>query len=447
VALYEIVLIFVAAAIFSAIFLPRLFADKPLSFPIVYVGIGFVLFSLPLGVPDPDPLQYPRYAERLTELVVIIALMGGGLKIDRPFSLKTWIPAWRLLAITMPLTIASTALLGWGLAGLLLPTAVLLGAVIAPTDPVLASDVGASDPTEEIEAEAAPGDQEDEIRFALTSEAGLNDGLAVPFTYLAIALASITVRSADFEGDISQLILTTLLEWFAFDFVYRIVAGIVVGYLIGRVVAYLVFGAPSTTELAEAMEGAEALATTFLAYAVAELVYGYGFIAVFVAALELRHYEWTHDYYTELDNFAVMVERLLMAAVLVLFGGAISTGLLDLLTIPLVAIGLAVVFVIRPAAGLVGLIGSDSTWRERSVIASFGIRGIGSFYYLAFALNAASFQEFELVVAASELWATLGFVVVASLTIHGISASPVMNTIDKWRKEHKEGFVEPEEID
>ena len=432
-AVYEIVLVLVALAIFSAIFLPRIFVDKPLSFPIVYVGLGFILFSLPLNLPTPSPLEHPQYTERLTELVIIIALMGGGLKIDRPFSLKTWIPTWRLLGIAMPLTIASTAVLGWSVAGFLLPTAVLLGAVISPTDPVLASDVGASDPTEAVEQDIDPGDQEDEIRFTLTSEAGLNDGLAFPFTYLAIALASITVRSSDFEGNISELILTTLFEWFVIDFVYKIIVGVLVGYLVGRAVAYLIFGAPSTTRLSEAMEGAEALAATFFAFGVAELVHGYGFIAVFVAALELRHYEWTHDYYVELDNFAVMVERLLMAVVLVLFGGTIATGLLNSLTLPLVAVGLAVVFLVRPAAGIVALLGSKTPWRERAVIASFGIRGIGSFYYLAFALHKATFREFELLTEAEELWALTGFVVLTSIVVHGIAATPVMNWVDRIR--------------
>ncbi len=439
-AIYEISLIFTAVAIFSAIILPRVFADKPLSFPIVYVVMGFLLFSLPIGVQAPDPLENPVLAEHLTELVVIIALMGAGLKIDRPFNLRSWFPTWRLLGITMPLTIASVALLGWGTLGLLLPTAVLLGAVLAPTDPVLASDVGASDPEEGVTEGVDPTDQEDPIRFSLTSEAGLNDGLAFPFTYLAIALATVTLRASDVEGGVRDLVLATLFDWLLMDFFYRILAGIAVGYVVGRAVAYVIFGSPSTTKLAEALQGAEALAATLFAYAATELVSGYGFIAVFVAALVLRHYEWTHDYYEELDNFAVMVERLLMAAVLVLFGGTIAGGLLGPLTWQAAAVGVVIIFVVRPLAGLVGFLGSDVSWRERGVVSAFGIRGIGSFYYLAFALHEASFQEIELLVQAENLWALTGFVVLTSMVVHGIAATPVMNWVDQVRNIRQDEF-------
>ena len=439
-AIYEIALVLLALAIFSAIILPRWFADKPLSFPIVYVGMGFLFFSLPIGVPVPDPVEHPGLAERLTELVVIIALMGAGLKIDRPFSWRAWIPSWRLLGITMPLTIAITAFLGWSILGILLPTAVLMGAVIAPTDPVLASDVEATDPTEAVEPEADPTEQEDSVRFALTSEAGLNDGLAFPFTYLAIALASITVRASTIDDGLGGLILSTLLDWLLVDFFYRIVAGVVMGYVVGKIVAYIVFGSPSTTELAEAMQGAEALAATLFAFGLTELVHGYGFIAVFVAALVLRHDEWTHEYYEKLDNFAVMVERLLLSAVLLLFGGTIAGGLLAPLTWQAAAVGLAIVFLVRPLAGIIGLFGSEGTWEERSVIAAFGIRGIGSFYYLSFALHEASFQEIELLVEANLLWALTGFVVLTSMIVHGIAASPVMNTLDQLRSARRSDF-------
>jgi len=159
------------------------------------------------------------------------------------------------------------------------------------------------------------------------------------------------------------------------------------------------------------------------------VVHGYGFIAVFVAALVFRHYEWEHEYYESIHDYAVMVERLVMAAVLVLFGGAIVGGLFDPLTWLHVAVGLIVVFVVRPVAGILGLLGTGLDWKERFVIAAFGIRGIGSFYYLAFALNEASFDEMELIIAANELWAFVGFVVLTSIVVHGVSASVIMRWV------------------
>src|SRR6056297_188561 len=179
-AAYEAALLVAGIAIFGAVVLPRVLSDKPMSFPLIYVVAGIALFSLPLGVEIPDPVEHGDLAERLTEFVVIIALTGAGLKLDRPFEWRAWSSTWRLLAITMPLTILATALLGWGVLGTLVPTAVLLGAVVAPTDPVLASDVQATPPTEGMDEEIDPEEQEGEVRFALTSEAGLNDGLAFP---------------------------------------------------------------------------------------------------------------------------------------------------------------------------------------------------------------------------------------------------------------------------
>ena len=422
-AIYEIALIVLGLSILGAVVLPRLFSDQPISLPIVYVGGGFLLFFL-LDIQVPDPVTNAGLAERLSELVVIISLMGAGLKLDRPFDLRAWASTWRLLGITMPLTILATAVLGWWVLSINVATAILMGAVIAPTDPVLASDVQTGPPTSETDEEIDPDEQEGEIRFTLTSEAGLNDGLAFPFTNLAIAVAAA-----------GGLVGTGVVgDWLLVDVGYKIVVGAAVGYAIGKLLARFVFGRPSSTDLARVMEGAEALAGTLLAYGIAELAHGYGFIAVFVGALVLRHHEWEHPYYDHLHDFAVVVERLLMAAVLVLFGGVLAGGLLAALTPEMVAIGLAILFVIRPVAGLVGLWGFDAILGERAVIATFGIRGIGSFYYLAFALNEASFAELELLVAAEELWALVGFVVLTSVIVHGATGSAVMRALDRWRR-------------
>jgi NhaP-type Na+/H+ or K+/H+ antiporter len=430
-AVYETALLLVGIAIFGAVVLPRILSDKPMSFPMIYVAAGIFVFSLPLGFEIPDPIEHAEATERLTEFVVIIALMGAGLKLDRPFDPWAWSNTWRLLAITMPLTILATAVLGVGVLGTLLPTAVLLGAVVAPTDPVLASDVQATPPTEEMDEEADPTEQEGEVRFALTSEAGLNDGLAFPFTHLAIAMAAAAGTSG----------LAWVGDWFLVHFLYEIAAGVVMGYLGGQVLARVIFSKPVTTELGKVMEGAEALAATLITYGATELVHGYGFIAVFVAALELRHYEWEHEYYTALHDYAVMIERIVMATVLVLFGGAIAGGLLAPLSLLDAAVGLVLILVVRPIAGMIGMIGTAMSWGERLVVSAFGIRGIGSFYYLAFALNEASFGEVELLVAADQLWALVGFVALASIIIHGVSANWVMDALDRSR----EGESTPDE--
>lgn len=418
-AAYEIALVIVGLALLGAVVLPRLVEHRPLSFPIIYVLFGFVLFAVIPGAPNLDPTENTVVTERLTELVVIISLMGAGLKIDRPFDWRRWSATWRLLGITLPLTAAGAAILAWGTLGLLPATAILLGAVLAPTDPVLASNVGVGAPLTTLEEESISRAEWGSVRFALTSEAGFNDGLAFPLTNLAIAVAAAVAT----EGT------SWIVDWFIVDVVYKIAAGIVFGYIIGQIMARLIFRTP-VPYLAEVMSGAEALATTLIAYGATELLGGYGFIAVFVGALELRQFEWEHDYYLNLHDFAVIVERLLLAMVLVLFGGALAGGLLTPLTLPEAALGFVFLLVIRPLAGIAGFLGSDVPWPHRAAISFFGIRGIGSFYYLSFALAHASFGELELIVAAEQLWALVGFVVLISIIIHGITASPVMDMLE-----------------
>lgn len=138
--------------------------------------------------------------------------------------------------------------------------------------------------------------------------------------------------------------------------------------------------------------------------------------------------------HVELHNFAVLVERVLMAAVLVLFGGAVAGGLLAPLTWLEGLIGVALLVVIRPVAGILSFVGTAATWPERAVIAFFGIRGIGSFYYLSHALAESSFQEMELIIAAPQLWAFVGFVVLTSIILHGICSSPVMDALDRRQR-------------
>ncbi|SIR11207.1 sodium/proton antiporter, CPA1 family [Haladaptatus litoreus] len=414
---YVVALAFLGLLILAATVLPELLGEYAVSVPISYLVIGAVAFLLPVGLPNPDPLVHSDLAERLAEFVVIVSLMSAGLKIDRPFSLGEWSSTWRLLVITMPLTIAGAAIAGWWVLGFVPATAMLLGAVIAPTDPVLASDVQVGPPGE---GENAMSDQpveqehEHEVRFTLTSEAGLNDGLAFPFTYVAIAIATAGLAPSEW-----------FVDWLLVDVIYKIVVGTVAGLILGWLLAGLLFQFSPSTKLASTVEGAEALAGTLLVYGITELVQGYGFIAVFAAALVIRHRERTHEYNRALHDFAEVIERLTMAVLLALFGGAVATGLLENLTFSTIALGLGFVFVLRPLAGLLGMAGSKMEFADRSVISFFGIRGVGSFFYLAYAINEATFPDARLV------WSLVGFVVLVSVIVHGTLATPVMEELSR----------------
>ena len=404
-----------------AALLPRLLEGRALSMPIAFLGVGMLVFAAPTDLPAPDPIRYAWIAEHLTEFGVIVALMGAGLKLDRPVGWRRWSSTWRLLAITMPLSILAVAVLGWWAAGLAPAAALLLASALAPTDPVLASDVQVGEPTDD-------EDSEDEVRFALTSEAGLNDGLAFPFTYLAIAMATAGGASVG----------TWLGRWVAVDVLYKLAVGLVAGLAIGWLLGRLFFRArPESLRLANHAEGFTVLAATFLAYGMTEVVGGYGFVAVFVCACSLRAAERDHGHHQVMHDFAEQVERLFTVGLLLLLGGAIVNGLLAPLTWGGALVAAALLFVVRPLTGWLALRGAPGTPAEHRVIGFFGIRGIGSLYYLSYALATADFPQPE------RMWAITGLVILVSVVVHGIAATPVMLRLDSARERTEPADADP----
>jgi len=385
--------------------LPLALKKLPLSLPIICIAIGAAVFSLPAVALRPSPLAYPQVAERLTEFIVIIALMGAGLKLDRSFSWRRWGVTWRLLAITMPLSIAAiTAIGGWGL-GLSWVAALLLGASLAPTDPVLAADVQVGPPKT---------GEEDEVRFGLTSEAGLNDGLAFPFVNLAIALGLTAVTGEPWAR-----------EWVLHSIIWEIGVGVAGGWLIGKAFGWLTFHVPAETKLAQTGDGLIAIAATFISYGLTEILNCYGFLAVFVTALTLRRSQRDHEFNREMHDITEQVERIGMMVLLLLFGGALVSGLLLPLRWSDAAAAAVIILLVRPLAGVIGLWGFKAEASEKMTLAFFGIRGVGSFYYLAYALNHLDLPEGE------RLWAITGLVALFSIVLHGLTVTPIMRFIDR----------------
>lgn len=385
---------------------PRGLRRLPLTLPILCVALGLGVFSARLLAFDPDPRTWDTWTERLAEVVVIISLMGCGLKLDRPPGLRSWSVTWRLLAIAMPLTIAAVAWLGIVGLGMSLAMALLLGAAMAPTDPVLAADVQVGPP--------GSGD-EDEVRFGLTSEAGLNDALAFPFVHLAILASLGGLATAE-----------QLADWAFMKVGWKIAAGLVIGWLVGAAFGVILFR-KSGRQLSHMGDGLVALAATFISYAVAELAQGYGFLAVFVAAVTIRHWEREHEFHGEMHDLSDQIERLQIMLVLILFGGALANGLLDALTWTDVAVCIAILFIVRPAAGLVAMIGSPHPLREKLLLAFLGVRGVGTIYYLAYGINHGEFGDSE------RLWGVAGLVILASILIHGVTSTPLLERLGRWR--------------
>jgi len=403
---YILILTLTGLAAMGMAWMPAISKNTGISYSIIYVAAGALLYAL-LGEHLPNPL--PQHNEtatlHLTEIVVIISLMGTGIKIDRAFSIKNWASPLRLISLAMLLCMGIAALVGYKFLGFELAAAVLLGSVLAPTDPVLASDVQVGPPNSKVKSET---------KFTLTTEAGLNDGMAFPFIWLAIVLAMFSKGES-----------VSFLHWFWYDVLYKIGAGLIVGYVLGKVVGYIVFRLPERYPVLKTHDGLLAIALTLFVYGLTEMVHGYGFIAVFVAAVNLRHFEKGHDLHHEFHSVTDQAERLLVAVVLLLFGGALVSGLLTGLTWPMVIFAFVFLLVIRPLTTYVSLFGRGMRVKERMAISFFGIRGMGSVFYLAFAFHETDFAN------KNELWTLVAFTILLSIVVHGLTANPVMKHLSR----------------
>jgi NhaP-type Na+/H+ or K+/H+ antiporter len=400
---YHVLMAIAGVSILLAYWLPRLVhRDAPAS-PALFMYFGALGFSLVPGMPAFfDPTTMPHIWERISEAVLIVVLFATGLRIDNVPGYRLWLPTVRLLAIAMPLTIAAIALLGWSLAGMTIGGAVLLGAALAPTDPVLAGNLQVGPPMEGGEHPA---------RFALTSEAGLNDGLAFPFVYLGLLIA------AD-GGDVSSW----FSDWLLRDVFYRTIVGVAGGIAIGWLLGKVLFAIPTWNTLARTGPGVVALAGVLLCYGLVELAEGYGFLAVFFAGLVCRRAEQQHEFHRRLHAFSESIENAVTAILLILLGGTLP-HLWPALDWRHSVIGFGLIFVIRPLSAWISLQGTKFQPTDKAMIAFFGVRGVGSIYYLGYASTQVQF------VNETQLWALVGFTIFASTVIHGLTSPFVLSRL------------------
>jgi NhaP-type Na+/H+ or K+/H+ antiporter len=349
-----------------------------------------------LGISWIDPFSNNELFEHTTELAVVVALFATGLKLERELTFHGWRNVARLLLIAMPLTIGAIALFGNLVMGLSLGAAIALGACLAPTDPVLAGDIGVGPPGDEDEREP---------NFSITGEAGLNDGLAFPFLLLGVAIA---------EGD-------GLLEWAIADVVYGIVVGIAIGALLGFAVAWLTVRLRDRELLAKELDGWVAIAAVAVIYGATEIAGAYGFLAAFAGGIGFRRYEHTHERNRGVHDGAEVVEDVGELAVILVLGSCLTfaglgePGLAGWALVPLLLL------VIRPAAVLTSLIRAREPLRERLFVGWFGVRGIGSLFYASAIIGLGAFDDGD---TRTIFW-TVAVVVIVSIAVHGITASPL----------------------
>ena len=395
----------IGLAFLGLTFQPALKEKFYFNIPVIYILVG--VLAARIGLPVIDPLNSKaelKIIEHASELIVIVSLAGAGLSIDLKMGAKSWAPTWRLLCIAMPLTILAVTVLGiYGL-DLGLASAILIGGAIAPTDPVLARSVSVG----------APNSDQPGAHTALTSEAGLNDGLAFPFIWLAIGLAA---ASADFS----------IMNWALFDLLYRVIVGILTGIAVGWGITKILFSGIGDAENGRSNVALFVLAATFLAYGLAEFLNGYGFLSVFVAARAGR--ATTKDtkaepYENQAHESADQLESILLAVILLWFGTFVGGTLWSLWTWPHLFIAAAIVFILRPVIGFAALLGSKIDRIDRLKIAFFGIRGMGSIFYIAFALTHAEFENPD------QIWSIISLAILISAAVHGSLARKWMRSAD-----------------
>ena len=392
---YHVLMALTGAAIFAGIWLPRLVFPRAASSSALLMLLGLVAYTIP-GMPAAlDPTESPRVWELISEFVLIVVLFAAGLRIDNIGSFRLWQPTLQLLVIAMPLTIAAIAGLAWGLAEMTLAGAVLLGAALAPTDPVLAGDVQVGPPLE---------GNEHPVRFTLTAEAGLNDGLAFPFVYLGLLIAS-----ANSDPSI------WLTEWLLRDVFFRISVGAVMGAAVGWLLGKVLFSNWGRGAIEKGGPGVIALAAVLLCYGIVELAEGYGFVGAFVAGLVCRRVQERHQFHRRLHAFSEAVEQAVTAILLVLVGSTLP-DLWSSLDWRHSVIGFSLLLVIRPAAGWFALKGTALASNDRWIVSFFGVRGIGSIYYIAYASGHVEF------VNENQLWALVAYTIFASAVIHGTTS-------------------------
>ena len=373
----------------------------PVSLPFLYLLTGIAIGPWGLQLLDINVFDDTKLVETLTEIAVVISLLSAGLKLDPSWRhmLKTPIP---LASGTMLLTIAAVTAIGvYGL-GLPLGAAILLGAIIAPTDPVLAGEVSVKHHNDT-----------DQLRYALTGEAGFNDGAAFPFIMLGLGLLGLHEI-----GEFGWI-------WIAKDLLWATAAGLGFGWLCGWGISRVASWLKDSSDQPVVTEELLTLGMIGLSYGGALLIHSYGFLAVFASGVAMRFYadseneeKHSDDLMKSVTSINEQVGQLLEVALVVLIGAMLANHW-SIGTHWWVAI--ALFFVLRPLAVAVGLAFSKLELSRRALIGFFGIRGIGSVYYLSYAIDHDFVSEDASVVA------NVTFAVIAcSLLIHTNAASVIM---------------------
>lgn len=406
----------------------------PLTPAMIYLAVGLLFGPTVLNLFHFNPLKESALLELLTEAVVLISLFSAGVKMPPPVSFARWRTPILLASVSMTVSVAMVAAFAYFLLGLPLGAGVLLGAILAPTDPVLATDVQIRH----------PGDR-DQLRFTLTCEAGMNDGSAFPFVMLGMGLLGLHEL-----GEFG-------LRWALVDVLWATVAGIAIGVVSGAAMAHVgqkLRGNPPRQKLMDDFLG---LGLIGVVAGLSVMVDAWAFLAVFFAAVALRQTELklagpapSNPDRPPIDRsepraenivpddepaptvsggslvFKEHLERLSELMLILLIGG---TLFIDSWSWRAVGFALFLFLVARPVSVLVGLLGTRTSWPTRGMIGWFGVRGIGSLYYLMYAIQHGLPEDLALDLIQLTLIA-----VTLSILVHGTSVKPLMSRFVRYRR-------------
>ncbi len=387
----------------------------PVTPAIIYLGVGLLVGPTGLNLFHFNPLKESALLEALTEVAVLISLFSAGVKMPGPFTFARWRAPMLLATVSMGLTVAMVAAFAYLVLDLPLGAGVLLGAILAPTDPVLATDVQIRH----------PGDR-DQLRFTLTCEAGMNDGSAFPFVMLGLGLMGLHGL-----GESGQ-------RWLVVEVLWATTGAVAIGVAGGVALARLGWSlrrGPNNHELLDDFLG---LGLIGVVYGLCVLVDAWGFLAVFFAAAALRQTEQKlakaeapadgGDTQATVSQGALIfkehLERLSEMMLVILLGG---TLFLDSWSWAAVGLALFLFLVARPVSVLVALWGSGTATNMRGLVAWFGVRGVGSLYYLMFAIQHGLPQPLALQLIQLTL-----IVIAMSILLHGTSVKPLLGLF--WRR-------------
>lgn len=421
----------------------------PVTPAIVYLAVGVLVGPTVLNLFHFNPLEQSALLEIVTEIVVLISLFSAGVKMPVPFSFARWRAPILLASVSMAITVGMVAAFAYYVLGLPLGAGVLLGAILAPTDPVLATDVQTRH----------PGDR-DRLRFTLTCEAGINDGSAFPFVMLGMGLLGLHEL-----GEFG-------LRWALLDVFWATLAGVLIGIIAGGTLAHLAHKLRGTPPRHRLMDDFLGLGLIGVVYGLSMQAGAWGFLAVFFAGVALRQTELklagTYMDNTALDTpdplqavpaevstentgpknsatvnaaqenepaptvsagslvFKEHLERLSELVLILLIGGMLF---IDSWSLRAVGFALFLFMVVRPLSVLLGLLGTRTSWPTRSMVGWFGVRGIGSLYYLMYAIQHGLPKDL-----AMDLIQLTLIAVTLSILVHGTSVKPLMGWFLRHRK-------------